>query len=71
MFEIILKNGEVHIITEEQVKYWQMLYPKLDVEYEIGVLKELWAEGVIPKKTAKGINKYINKHLYQLGNEDL
>ena len=55
---------------KEQIKYWKMLYPNLDIESELGTLKELWTKGAIPRKTAKNINKFINKHLYQLGSED-
>lgn len=71
MIKVYLKDGGVYTITKEQVEYWKMLYPNLDVETEIGTLKELWTKNVIPRKTAKNINKFINKHLYQLGSEDL
>lgn len=70
MIEVTLKDGGIYYITEEQIEYWKLLYPELDVEQEIGVLKELWTKEVIPKKTAKSINKFINKHLYQLGSNE-
>ena len=70
MIEVVLRDGGIYTISEEQIKYWKMLYPNLDVEGELGTLKELWTKGAIPRKTAKNINKFINKHLYQLGSED-
>ena len=71
MIEVVLRDGGIYTISEEQIKYWKMLYPNLDVEGELGTLKELWTKGAIPRKTAKNINKFINKHLYQLGSEDI
>ena len=71
MIRVVLRDGGEYTISKEQVEYWKLLYPDLDVEKELGILKELWTKGVIPRKTAKNINKYINKHLYQLGSEDL
>lgn len=71
MIEVVLRDGGIYTISKEQIQYWKMLYPDLDVETELGTLKELWTKGVIPRKTAKNINKFINKHLYQLGSEDL
>lgn len=70
MIEIALKNDKTYIITKEQLEYWRALYPNIDVEYELGTLKELWTKGVIPRKTEKNITKFINRHLYQLGSED-
>lgn len=67
---VVLRDGGEYLISEEQIKWWKELYPSLDVEYELGILKELWTKGAIPRKTAKNINKYINKHLYDLGNTD-
>jgi hypothetical protein len=67
---VYLRDGGVYTISEEQLNYWKALYPSLDIEYEIGILKEMWNKGVIPRKTAKNINKFINKHLYDLGNTD-
>lgn len=71
MIEVVLRDGGIYTISKEQIEYWNNLYPELNVEKEIGILKELWTKGVIPRKTAKNINKFINKHLYQLGREDL
>lgn len=71
MIEVVLRDGGIYYISEEQINYWKMLYPNLDVESELGALKELWTKGAIPRKTAKNINKFINKHLYQLGSEDI
>lgn len=71
MIKVVLRDGGIYTISKEQIEYWTYLYPNLDVEKELGTLKELWTKGVIPRKTAKNINKYINKHLYQLGSEDL
>lgn len=67
---VYLRDGGIYTISEEQIKWWKELYPSLDIEYELGVLKELWATNAIPRKTAKNINKFINKHLYDLGNTD-
>jgi hypothetical protein len=67
---VYLKDGGIYTISEEQIGYWKALYTNLDIEYELGVLKELWATNAIPRKTAKNINKFINKHLYDLGNTD-
>lgn len=71
MIDVVLRDGGIYTISKEQIEYWKMLYPNLDVETELGTLKELWTKGAIPKKTAKNINKFINKHLYQLGSEEL
>ena len=70
MIEVVLKDGGIYYISKEQIEYWKTLYSNIDVEYEIGTLKELWTKGVIPRKTEKNITRYINKHLYQLGSED-
>lgn len=70
MIEVVLRDGGIYTISKEQIQYWQMLYPKLDVETELGTLKELWSNNVIPRKTAKNINKFISRHLYQLGSEE-
>jgi hypothetical protein len=67
---VVLRDGGEYLISKEQISYWKRLYPTLDIEYELGILKEMWTKGVIPRKTAKNINKYINKHLYDLGSED-
>jgi DNA primase large subunit len=63
MIKVILKDGGVYTIKKEQVELWKMLYPGVDVEQELGTLKEMWTENAIPRKTAKSINKFINKHL--------
>lgn len=65
MIKVYLKDGGVHTITKEQVEYWEMIYPDLDVRGEIGYLKEMWAVNAIPRKTAKNINKFINKWLHK------
>lgn len=70
MIEVVLRDGGIYTISKEQIQYWKMLYPDLDVETELGTLKELWSNNVIPRKTAKNISKFINKHLYQLGSEE-
>ena len=67
---LYLKDGGIYTISEEQLQYWKALYPNLDIEYEIGILKEMFNKNVIPRKTAKNINKFINKTLYDLGNTD-
>ena len=67
---VYLKDGGLYTISKEQIEYWKMLYPNLDIEYELGVLKELWTKNAMPRKTAKNINKFINKTLYDLGSED-
>jgi hypothetical protein len=71
MIEVALKNDKTYTITKEQLEYWKALYPNIDVEYELGTLKELWVKGAIPRKTEKNITKFINRHLYSLGSEDL
>ena len=70
MIEVVLRDGGIYTISKEQIEYWNNLYPELNVEKEIGILKELWTKGATPRKTAKNINKFINKHLYQLGSEE-
>lgn len=70
MIEVVLRDGGLYYISKEQIEYWKALYPTLDVEYELGILKELWTKNVIARKTAKNITKFINRHLYQLGSED-
>lgn len=70
MYKVILKDGGVYTIKKEQVELWKMLYPGVDVEQELGVLKEMWSENAIPRKTAKSINKFINKHLQNASKTD-
>ena len=70
VISLYLRDGGIYTISEEQLQYWKALYPNLDIEYEIGILKEMFNKNVIPRKTAKNINKYINKTLYDLGNTD-
>lgn len=71
MIEVVLRDGGIYTITREQIEYWQYIYPELDVESEIGYLKEMWTKNAIPRKTAKNINKFINKWLYKQNNEEL
>lgn len=71
MIEIVLRDGGIYTITQEQIDYWKYIYPGLDVESEIGYLKEMWTKNVIPRKTAKNINKFINKWLYKQSQEEL
>lgn len=71
MIEVVLRDGGIYTISEEQIKYWIYLYPELDVESEIGYLKEMWSKNAIPRKTAKNINKFINKWLYKQSKEEL
>ena len=67
---LYLRDGGIYTISEEQLNYWKALYPNLDIEYEIGILKEMFNKNVISRKTSKNINKFINKTLYDLGNTD-
>lgn len=67
---VVLRDGGEYLISKEQISYWERLYPTLDIEYELGILKELWTKGAIPRKTAKNITRFINKTLYDLGNTD-
>lgn len=66
MINIILRDGGFYTIKKEQISLWQKLYPSVDVEKKIGVLKELWNKNAIPRKTSKNINKFINKTLADL-----
>ena len=68
--QIILRDGGSYTITKEQISYWIYLYPNLNVEDEITYLKELWTTGTIPRKTAKNINKFINKWLSNQSKEE-
>lgn len=70
MYEVILRDGGIYIISKEQVEYWNRLYPNLDVESEISLLKEMWSTNAIPRKTAKNINRFINKHLSKANNDE-
>lgn len=70
MIEVVLRDGGIYTISEEQIKYWIYLYPELDVEAEISYLKEMWTKNAIPRKTAKSINKFINKWLYKQSKEE-
>ena len=67
--EVILRDGGLYIISQEQIDYWKIVYPDLDVESEIGYLKEMWTVGAMPIRTAKNIIKHINKWLYQTNKE--
>ena len=58
---VYLRDGGLYTISQEQIEYWKMLYPELDVESELGYLKEMWSVNAIPKKTAKNINKWLHK----------
>lgn len=66
MIKVTLKDGGLYTIKKEQIELWQKLYPSVDVEKEIGVLKEMWESNAIPRKTSKNINKFINKTLADL-----
>lgn len=68
---VVLRDGGEYKISKEQIEYWKMIYPDLDVESEIGYLKEMWTKNAIPRKTAKNINKFINKWLYKQNREDI
>ena len=67
--EVILRDGGLYTISQEQIDYWKMIYPDIDVESEIGYLKEMWTVGAMPRRTAKNIIKHINKWLYQTNKE--
>jgi hypothetical protein len=71
MLEVVLRDGGIYYISKEQIEYWKILYPELDVESELGYLKEMWSVNAIPRKTAKNINKFINKWLHKQSKEDL
>ena len=71
MYEVVLRDGGTYTISKEQVEYWKMLYPNLDVESELSYLKEMWTKDAISRKTAKGINKFINRWLYKQNEEEL
>lgn len=60
---VLLRDGGEFLITSEQIKYFTYLYPELDVESELGYLKEMWSVNAIPRKTAKNINKFICRWL--------
>lgn len=68
--DVILRDGGLYTISQEQIDYWKIVYPELDIEDEIGYLKEMWNIGAMPRRTAKNITKHINKYLYQV-NKDL
>lgn len=70
MIEVILRDGGYYTITKEQIDYWNRLYPELNVIAELNYLKEMWSIGTIPRKTAKNINKFINKYLSKENRED-
>lgn len=70
MIKVTLKDGGLYTIKKEQIELWQKLYPSVDVEKEIGVLKEMWENNAIPRKTSKNINKFINKTLADLNKEE-
>jgi hypothetical protein len=63
MINVSLRDGGQFTITKEQILYWNKLYPNVNIEKEIEHLKELWDSNSIPRKTAKNISKFINKHL--------
>ena len=70
MIEVILRDGGSYAITKEQIDYWNRLYPELSVTDELNYLKEMWAIESIPRRTAKNINKFINKYLSKENKED-
>ena len=70
MIEVILRDGGSYAITKEQIDYWNRLYPELSVTDELNYLKEMWAIESIPRRTAKNINKFINKYLSKENRED-
>ena len=70
MIEVILRDGGSYAITKEQIDYWNRLYPELNVTDELNYLKEMWAIESIPRRTAKNINKFINKYLSKENKED-
>lgn len=70
MYEVVLRDGGIYKITKEQVEWWCSLYPDLDVKGELASLKELWTANAIPRKTARNINKFINKHLMLMNEEN-
>lgn len=67
MITVSLRDGGEYTISQEQILYWNKLYPNTNVEKELEHLKELWTNNSIPKKTAKNINKFINKWLSKKG----
>jgi hypothetical protein len=60
---MLLRDGGEYTISKEQVLCWSKLYPNTNTEKELEHLKELWINNDIPRKTAKNINKFINKWL--------
>lgn len=68
--QIILRDGGSYTITKEQIDYWNRIYPELNVPDELNFLKEMWTIGTLPRKTAKNINKFINKHLSKVNNDE-
>lgn len=71
MIKVVLKDGEQYTISKEQVEYWEMLYPGMDVRSELGYLKEMWTKNAIPRKTSNNIIKFISRWLFEQYKEEL
>lgn len=69
--KVILRDGGTFTILEEQILFWESIYSDLNVRDEINYLKEMWENETMPRKTAKNINKFINKWLSKQSKEDL
>ena len=67
---VILCDGGEYLITKDQIEYYTLLYPDLDVKSELEYLKRMWKIEALPRKTAKNITKYINKWLSKQNEEN-
>ena len=60
---IVLNNGSLHPVHQDQIDRWQELYPAVDVLQELRKMAG-WAESNPQKrKTARGINAFITSWL--------
>lgn len=61
--DFILKDGGLYFVFADQLNYWQRIYKNVNVIETVENIAMQMDEGTIPRKTSKGILRYINTHL--------
>jgi hypothetical protein len=57
---LTLNDKSEHPITQDDVAYWKSIYPYLNVEQEFRAMKGWLTGNPGKRKTARGINRFIN-----------
>lgn len=61
--EFPLKDGSNHPITKEQVEAWKEVFPAVDIEATLRIMKSWCVNNPSGRKTPRGANKFVDAWL--------